>query len=122
LGPLPATATTAAITWLHPIVTVTVAGRCAVNFTKQQRTIQSMMSSILFMLDGAFTFVHALTQFGKLMGYQFYIADTLFLRLFDSSEPHGTVFPLASTMASSPQVQSSGHHQTSTAKAVNRGE
>jgi hypothetical protein len=80
-----------------------------------------MMSSILFMLDEAFAFVHALTQFGKLM-YQFYIADTLFLRLFDSSEPHGTVFPLASTMASSPQVQSSGHHQTSTAKAVNRGE
>ena len=74
------------------------------------------------MLDEAFAFVHALTQFGKLMGYQFYIADTLFLRLFDSSEPHGTVFPRASTMASGPQVQSSGYHQTSTAKSVNRGE
>jgi hypothetical protein len=74
------------------------------------------------MLDGAFTFVRALTQFGKLMGYQFYIADTPFLRLFDSSEPHGTVFPRASTMASNPQVQSSGYHKTSTAKAVNRGE
>jgi hypothetical protein len=51
-----------------------------------------------------------------------YIIHTHLLRLFDSSEYHGTVFPRASTMASDPQVKSSGYHKTSTAKAVHRGE
>jgi hypothetical protein len=119
---LPATATTAAITWLHLIAIMTAVGQCAANFTKQQRTIQSMMSSILFMPNGVFTSAHALTLFGKSTRYPFYFADTGFLRLFNSSESHGTVFPRASTMASGPKVQSSGYHKTSTAKAVNRGE
>ena len=76
LGPRQAIAITVGITWLHHIVIMTVVGRCAVSFTKPQRTILRTTSSILYMLDGGSTFVHAPIPFGRLMhSYKFYASD-----------------------------------------------
>lgn len=50
-----------------------------------------------------------------------FVSLTATLRLFDSSDTHGTVFPRASTMASDIPKKSYGYHKTATAKAVGRG-